>query len=493
VQDSRSPFALDRFRLIALGSVLLVAAVASSVRPESLSAAIGGVLALSLVALRPEWGVGTLLAMLMMQYRNQYLWISQVLPSGSGLFSINNMLGLLLGLLMAYRLYRDGDWSFLQNRQVRLMLLITAAIVASALLHPINYEQLEDLGIRPPNQDPVRLMVSRALFLVLFVFFVRGPREVRLLVGIFLGLSLITAWTASTAALSGAGWAGGVGARVEEGYRAGGGAVITRVAGNPNRLAMISTLMIVLISEFSQSRRGRRWAVLCGFTILGLILTVFLTASRGGMIGLAAAGLLIFARRRGGATRLIYGGIVALLAIGLVGQLVPEQTWERLSNIPGISADSESTGAGSVLRRQYTLGIAASLAMENPLLGIGVGNWEKERFLRDPVHSTTVPHNSFMLTIVEGGVVTLGLYIVLILVTLRQLGELQRQPEVMVQAGIEGMDWLITGIRLAILSFMVFSLFGDLWETITFYFLFSVAAALVQRYGGSPVRLQPAV
>ena len=37
--------------------------------------------------------------------------------------------------------------------------------------------------------------------------------------------------------------------------------------------------------------------------------------------------------------------------------------------------------------------------------------------------------------------------------------------------------------RLLLLSFLVFSLFADLWELIFFYFLIAIAATLIQFYG----------
>jgi O-antigen ligase len=475
-----STVVLDRSHLIPLAGVFLLATVAAMVRPESLSAVVLGVVGLVVLALRPEWGVGLVLTMLMVQYRNRYFWLSQWLPSGQGLLSINNVLGLVLATIMAFRLYRDRDWSFLRNRTVQLVLAVTGAIVVSALIHPLNYQEVIALGLRPPNQDPVRLIVSRALFVFLVVFFCRAPRQVRFLVGVYIALSLMTAYAASMSALSGEGWEGGVGARVQETYRAGGSAAFTRIAGNPNRLAMVATLLIVLMWEFGQSVRGRRWILLSSVTILGLVLTVFLTASRGGMLGLAVTGLLLLAHQRGEARRLVYSAMVVLLAAGLVSQVVPEQALERLRNVPGFG--DGGAGAGSVERRSYTLGIAFELGLRDPILGIGVGNWEKERFLIDPLHSTAVPHNSYMLALVEGGVVTLALYLLLFRHTIRRLAELARNPVVMQRAGREGLDWLISGMRLCLLSFMVFSLFADLWETINFYLLIGVAAALIQRY-----------
>lgn len=490
--NGTSTVAFDRAHIVPLVFVGLAALAASALRPETLSFAIFGGLGMLLIVTRPAWGIGLLLAMLMMQYRNQFFWISQVLPSGEGLLSINNIIGLFLAMVMAYRIYRDGDWSFIRTRQLQFVLFIIAAIVVSSLIHPLDYESLKDLGLRPPNQDPVRLMVSRALFVVLAIFFLYLPKEIRLLAFVFLALCLISAGSASLSALSGAGWEGGVGARIQEGYRAGGSAVIARAVGNPNRLAMIATLTMVLVWEWGQSVRGRRLMLISGAVMLGLILTVFLTASRGGMLGLLFTGLLLFASRRREARRLVYAGVVLVVTVALVGQVVPEQAMERLTNIPGLSADADNEGAGSILRRGYTLGIAFELSQRDPIFGIGVGNWEKERFLIDPVHAITVPHNSYMLTLVETGLIGLALYLALFWTTIQGLGDLEKDPDVMARAGREGLDWLIRGTRLCLVSFLVFSMFADLWETVNLYLLIGIAGALLRRYQICAVQSQPA-
>jgi len=491
-----SAVAYDRARLFPIALILLLAAVASLVQTEYLTAAVFGTFGLVFVVLYPEWGIGFLLMFLMIQYRNQYFWATALIPSGEGLLSPNNVLGILLLLIMTYQLYRDNDWSFLRHSEVRLVIALTGLFVISAMLHPIDYGKLVKLGLDPPNQDPVRAMVSRSLFVVFFAFFLRAPRQIRLLVILYVGLSLLTALSASISAYQGQGWEGGAGARVTETYRAGGAAVITRTAGNPNRLAMISTLLIVLIWEYAQTERGRRWMLIAGITIMGLIVTVFQTASRGGLIGLVATGGLLLVRRRAEARTAVYAVIIALLAAGLISQIVPEEALERLGNIPGLTSSTTptggSSGTGSVERREYTLGIALELAERDPLLGIGPGNWEMERFLIDPARSTAVPHNSYMLAAVEGGIFTLTVYLLLFYVSIRHLGELERNPAAMERAHAEGLDWLIGGTRVCLISFLLFSLFSDLWETINYYWLVGVAAAVTQRYAGLLRRAQPA-
>lgn len=461
----------------------LIAVGAAVLQPVSFTIVLIAATACVVVAARPEWGVGILLTALLVTY-GQMPGISgeaalgTILPAGAGLLTINNMLGVFLAVLMVYHIYKEHDWSFLRNRQVQLVIALTIVLVVSNVLNATAPDVQTELGLHVRGQDPRRIIVSRALFLVLFVFFVRDPRALRVVIGIFLALAISSALAGLTAAL------GGYGFRPHQaGYRAGGPWALIGTAGNPNRLAMISTLALAIVWEYHQAGRRRWKALLLGVVVI-LILTVFMTASRGGLVGLLFAGLLLAGRWSRKARSVLYFAAVALLVQGLVARLVPEQTLERLSNIPGITSDPGTTGGGSVERRQYTIGVALEMAKEAPILGVGIGNWGPTRFTSDPLRSTAPPHNSYLLVLVEGGVLTLGLYLFLFYLSLRQLAELESDPEVALRAGEAGLGWLLGALRVCLPTFLVCSLFADLWESVIFYLLIGSVAVLVRLYGG---------
>jgi hypothetical protein len=399
-----------------------------------------------------------------------------MVPRGSGLLTLNNVLGIFLLLVLVYRIYRDSDWSFLRSRQVRLVLYITLALVASNLWNDVNYLEQADLGLRVRGQDPMRLMGSRALFLLLFVAFVREPKDFRMMVGLFVVLALATAWSGTSAAMTGAGRQ-----EIAE-YRAGGLAVLLSASQNPNRLALFCTLAIIFIWEYGLIHRVRRW--LSAAAIGLLVLTVFLSASRGGVVGLLFAAALLFVRRREGARGLVYGGVALMIGSMLISQVVPPETFERLTNVPGITQDSESgEGGGSIRRRVYTYGVAVDVWTQAPILGVGLGNWKFIRFKTDPLFSAASPHNAYLKALAEGGVVTLGLYLMLFFVTVRGLSQILENRAVMQRVERDGMAWVISATRVCFLSFMVFSLFADLWELVFFYLLVGLGGALLMRYG----------
>jgi O-antigen ligase len=247
-------------------------------------------------------------------------------------------------------------------------------------------------------------------------------------------------------------------------------------------LALISTLGLIFAWEHGQSRQRPGLVWLNNAAVVFLAVTVVLTASRGGALGLAVASMMMFLRRRGVGRRIIYGSIVALVAGVLIYELVPQTALDRLSNIPGVSEDAEAEGGGSLERRGYTYGVAYTIWSESPIIGVGLGNWEFMRFTLDPLHSAAVPHNSLVLAVSEGGIIVAALYLILFITSLRRLGELERDPEVVARARSDGIFWLIRATRVALIAFLVFSMFGDLWELIFFYFLFGLAGALIARY-----------
>lgn len=481
----RTSAASDRLNpIVPLLGALGVAAFAAMLGPEGLTTALIALIGITIIALRPQWGVATIMFLLMVQYgtrryeREGVAGLASLVPAGSGFLTVNNVLGIFLALLLVFHVYRDGDWSTLKNRQVQLVIAITMVLVVSGLVSGIVPEEQADIGLfSTRGQDPARMLITRALFLVLFVFFMRKPRDLRMIVGLFVVLAVATAWSGSGAAITGSG-------RPEiADYRAGGLEVLIESTQNPNRLALISTLALVLIWEYSQAHRLKRFAYVAMALGLLMIVTVFLAASRGGVIGLAFAGLLLFLQKRGGSTRVFYGVAAVILGWILISEIVPEEALERISNIPGIS-NSESTGEGegSVRRRSYTYGVGIDIWKTAPIVGIGPGNWPFVRFVVDPVRSAAAPHNAYLKALAEGGLVTLGLYLALFWVTIRELWQFEHTPAVMARARADGLDWLVSAARVCLLTFMVFSLFADLWDLVFAYFLVGIAAVLINRY-----------
>jgi O-antigen ligase len=288
----------------------------------------------------------------------------------------------------------------------------------------------------------------------------------------------MTAFAGLSAGLSGSGYRADV-----AGYRAGGATSFIGGTANPNRLAMICTLTLVLLWDYGTSlrTRGRVWLV--NGIVLLLVITIFMTASRGGVIALTTTALILFARRNAGARPLVYAAVVVSVAAPLLSQVLPPETVERLLNVPGFGeVDTTAEGSSSTEKRRLAVDVGLDIARAHPMIGVGVGNWEIERFRIDPQRSIAGSHNSYLLALVEGGVLCLTAYLLAFLVTIRELGSIIRSRVALEQARAEGLEWAVSGVRVCLISFMIFSLFADLWESIVFYLLFGVGAVLIRRY-----------
>lgn len=470
--------------LLPIAGMALVFLASIALGPSGVLSALIVAIGLIVIGGRPHWGVATILTLLMVQYGSRRYsrtglaaYVEMLIPSGSGLLTVNNMLGLFLALVMVYQIYRDSDWGFARSRQVQLVGLLTLALIVSGAWNAVDYREQAELGLRIRGQDPMRLMISRGLFLVFFAFFVRRPHEIRLIAGIFVTLAAMSAWSGSSAALIGAGRS-----EVAD-YRGGGFAVLLEAAQNPNRLAMFATLGLIFIWEYLQSNRQMRYRGVAFLLSLLMVVTVFLSASRGGVVGLAVASALMFVRRRQGARGLVYGLAAAIVGAMLISQVVPAESLERLTNLPGMSESVDDLeGSGSIRKRQYTYGIGVQIWSQAPILGVGLGNWSYKRFLTDPVRSAAAPHNAYLKALAEGGIVTLLLYLSLFYVTVRQLNAIVNHEGAMAWARADGTEWLVHATRIGLLTFLVFSLFADLFDLIFFYLLIGMATSLIRRY-----------
>lgn len=492
-----SPASGQRFEgpgIFAFGGMAVVALVCAATMLDPL-VGVGVVAALCgliVVLNRPEWGVIVIVSLMSISYgavpqrpgaaAGGRQVVGTYLSGGLGYLSINNLLGLVLVAILGFRVYQRSDWSFLRNRPFLLIGLITALWLFGSLLYPLDNQRLAMLGLTPSEMSDTRLLVTRLVLILLFVGFIRSPQQIRVLIGVVLALWLASAINGLVGGLRGTGFEalkGSGGAA----YRAGGSWALVRAAYNPNRLALLSTLSAVLIWEYSQSLWTRRWRLLMGAVIVMLIVTVIMTASRSGVAGLAVAMLMMLSRHRESARGAARGLIILIVSLMITTQLISDDAWERLSNIPGLRSRSADTaqikGSHSIARREHAFSVAFSIAAADPLFGVGMGNWAASRFEVDPARSVSGPHNAFLLTLGEGGIVVLSAYLLLFVSTIRQLRRYERQPLLMQQLRVEGVEWVVSATRICLTTLLVFSIFADLWNTVVFYLLFSLAAVMV--------------
>jgi O-antigen ligase len=182
---------------------------------------------------------------------------------------------------------------------------------------------------------------------------------------------------------------------------------------DPNEVAttlatLLPFIFFFLNNEKSSAIRRR----LCLLSIPLVVLTVFLTYSRGGFLCLLAAFFLIFKKR----LRAKYVIGLAVLLVIIVA-LVPFTFWERLAS----SGTTDTTGEGRLIIYQA----AVNMILTNPFTGIGYGQFYYlfSRYAGPQIQSFSA-QNTYLGIAAETGLINLLIFLALFGVTFWDLRQL---------------------------------------------------------------------
>ncbi len=390
-----------------------------------------------------------LLAMLMiMPYEtNPYFYLADNLLGVFPDFTVIKALGL-VGFAWAGMRLAAGDPAgrLMRARPARLFLLFLGVVALVAVAHGTGF----------------RYSISRFLgFLVFLPFVIVAVRSEldmrRVLQAMVLGYALVLPY--------------GLRQMMRFGDRLGVGLY------EPNYLATILVLLIPLAFVLGAQQRLPSRRLLWMGAGLVLVLMVFLTSSRGGFVGLLAAGVVFVYRRRGLGAAL---GVLLLL-LGAV-LLVPTDLGSRA--LATIFQDAASPPAGlEQSNRAHVALFWAALRMiaDNPVFGVGPLNFKALSTLYTGLDQGNIAHNSFLEVAAEFGLPALGVFLLLIASAFRTLGRVTRLTGSGPARELAG--WA-EGLRSGLIGFLVAGWFISaqyekvLWLAI---FLSIVLGALAER------------
>lgn len=407
------------------------------------------VLGATVIALRPDLGILIFMVTLFVTYK-------KFLPI-EGKLTPNNLLGLFFAVLLLVKVYRERDLWFLKEKTIQILTLLTMLfILSSSLAEQLFGSPIVELDV---TKQSLQSLVTRFVFLIFFVTFIRSLRDVNLVLCTLIGLILLTAFSGAQASIEG---------MTPGGYRAAAKLGI-HAAGNANRLAFLCVAGIAILWYYRRTLHGGVLWLLLSVAIPGLALTALLTGSRSGLLNLGILFALIATEGRFSIKRQIQTGLAVILAAYLAGYFLTSTHIERLENLsPGASIGL--TGTGSTQKRLRTIGEGLSMAVEHPILGVGIGNFMWMRFQQYGVSGP--PHNSYLWALAEGGIPVLILYLMLYGISLKNLLQVEgkaRDPRLVAIA---------RGVRTALLTFLVFSFFADFWLNIFMYLLIGLSIVL---------------
>jgi probable O-glycosylation ligase (exosortase A-associated) len=220
-----------------------------------------------------------------------------------------------------------------------------------------------------------------------------------------------------------------------------GGAVQGRAAwnyiyNNPNDLAALCLLPLALAAGMLIVERQRwiRWCAAAGAVALPFV--ILLTQSRGAFIALLAFGLAIL---RGQKKR----RMSILLAVALVGVVVylfaPASLWIRLGTLREVTNEQSAAKVQddmSARQRLELWKVAKTIALENPVTGVGLGAYKNAHYVYaqrpsfDPIAlGHRDPHSTYLSLLAETGVVGFCLFFGMVGTTLMEADRTRRRAK----------------------------------------------------------------
>jgi O-antigen ligase len=440
--------------------MLLTAVSASGLAVHGLIVLLGG-LALALCVVRPELGVLALVSTFFLSY--------PAMLEGAGRLTPNNVLGLVLGAVLAVRMAVERKAEFLRDRYVHLFLLIgVAVLVNQALTDPARGLPAALRG--DSGGERVDALITRFAFLVFFLSFIRTRAHALLVTGCLVLFTLMTAPGAIQNAVGATGKIERIRASADFGIVS---------AGNANRLAFFCAVAIAILAHALMAYRSRIFAVAGGLAIALCVTTIFFTASRSGLVELAALSAILVGRRHARARSRWLALLALALAVGLGVLLVPPAYLDRITNFTSTEALEE--GGDSLLKHQTKLLVGLRMIPDHPLVGVGLGNYRGAAFRYSGYYGS--PHNSYLLMAVEGGLILLVPYLLLFGYAWRDLRRTRRLAGTRDDVNL---GWLVDAVQTILVLFLVASLFADLWYEVILYVIIGLAAVLGRLHRTAP-------
>jgi len=236
---------------------------------------------------------------------------------------------------------------------------------------------------------------------------------------------------------------------------------------NPNDLATALDLLLPFAVVLTLTSKGfaRLFYLVCAAI---LTIGVLVTLSRGGFLGLVASGVVMLWKL--GRGRRLKTVLAAALICGILLAVMPGGYGARIATIFNTQQDQ----TGSAQLRRELMERAASVAINRPIVGVGMGNFhiysirEKEA------------HNAYLEIAAELGVMGLIAYLIVIFAPLRSLRRIERQTRGRRSKSEREMYWLSVCIQAAFIAYMVCSFFASIQYLWYLYYTAAYAVALRQ-------------
>lgn len=241
---------------------------------------------------------------------------------------------------------------------------------------------------------------------------------------------------------------------------------------NPNDMAALCLLPLGVAAGLAAVERVKLWRY-CAFVGVGVLsLVVMLTQSRGAMLAMGVAVILLplTSRRRSRDLMLL------VLVVGAAAIFAPRGVWTRLAGLGNASVGGRMQGVdpeGSAEERWQIWSIAGQTVREYPVTGIGLGMMPERHGqvamrlgLAKPLRGKRDTHSTYLRVAAETGIPGLALYLLIWGALIVKL----RRAKGMIRAVRPGDHQFLVFVELSVFAFLAASVFGT-YFSISFTYL----------------------
>ena len=251
-----------------------------------------------------------------------------------------------------------------------------------------------------------------------------------------------------------------------EGYRVAGS--IGGMFGNPNDMALhLATIFPITIALMFTTRGALRKIIYIACAVL-MVAAIVVTFSRGGF--LAVAGTLVVLGWKIGRKHRLAVGLSMVIFLGAFLALAPGNYGGRMGSILDHSKDI----VGSAGMRQQLLIRSIVVAVKNPVLGIGMGNFHIVS-LRE-----LVSHNAYTQVAAEMGIPAMLVYIMFMLTPFKRLRAIERES--CDDPARARFYYMSVGLQASLVGYMIGSFFASVAYLWYVYYLVGYAICLRRMY-----------
>jgi O-antigen ligase len=201
-----------------------------------------------------------------------------------------------------------------------------------------------------------------------------------------------------------------------------------------------------------------------------MIAAIIISYSRGAFLGLFIS-ILVLAWKIGRRNRLAIATLVIAFGLAFLA-LAPSSYMDRMATIRNPSQEA------SALSRRNVLFRSIRVAITNPLLGVGMGNFHIVSI------KELVSHNAYTQVAADMGIPAMVVYILFIITPFKQLRRIERETSVSRRGS--KYYYLAVGLQASLVGYMVSSFFGAVAYQYYIYYLVGYAICLRRIYRVDP-------